>query len=90
MAILENALAFFLFSLETYLILGHSIVLFRIRLLPRQDLARLRLYFLFDLMVVFCSSILFLQKLQWLAVIQILQHMYYVVFWEKTNPAKKV
>lgn len=87
---LETFAAVFLFFLECYHVCSHLNVLFRIRLLPRKDLVRIRFYFLFDLMTVFCSSFLFLQRLRWLAAIQIVQHMYYFLFWEKTKPAKKV
>lgn len=87
---LENMAAFLLFFLECYHVSGHLNVLFRIRLLPRRDLVRIRFYFLFDLLTVFASSFLFLQRLQWLAAIQIVQHLYYFLFWEKTAPAKKV
>ncbi|KAJ8316664.1 hypothetical protein KUTeg_005783 [Tegillarca granosa] len=86
----ENPIGFVLFSLECYHIMGHLNVLFRVRLLPRKDLKRLRLYFLVDLLTVFSSSILFLQKLQWLAVLQMLQHAYYVVFWDQTYMTKKI
>lgn len=87
---LENFAAFFLFFLECYHICGHLNVLFRIRLLPRRDLVRIRFYFLFDLLTVFASSFLFLHRLQWLAAVQIVQHLYYFMYWEKTAPAKKV
>ena len=83
-------IAFILFTLEWYHIWGHTVILFRIRLLPRKDLVRIRYYFLFDLLTVFCSSILFTGKLRWLAVIQIIQHLYYFVYWDQTGLAKKV
>lgn len=87
---LENFAAFFLFFLECYHICGHLNVLFRIRLLPRRDLVRIRFYFLFDLLTVFASSFLFLHRFQWLAAVQIVQHLYYFMYWEKTAPAKKI
>ncbi|KAK3096730.1 hypothetical protein FSP39_002753 [Pinctada imbricata] len=87
---LENCFAFLLFFLEIYHILGHISVLFRIRLLPRKDLVRIRYYFLFDLLTVFASSVLFLRRLQWLACLQIAQHMYYFITWDKSRPAKKI
>ncbi|XP_060076353.1 uncharacterized protein LOC132555983 [Ylistrum balloti] len=87
---LGNACALLLFSMESYHVTSHIMVITRTRLLPRKDLVRLRFYFLVDLLTVFCSSILFLRQLQWLAVLQILQHLYYFVFWEKTKPAKKI
>lgn len=86
----ENAIAFILFSLEWFHIWGHTLILFRIRMLPRKDLVRIRLYFLFDMFTVFCSSILFTGKLRWLAVLQMIQHSYYYIFWDKTDLAKKV
>ncbi|OWF52513.1 uncharacterized protein LOC110447739 [Mizuhopecten yessoensis] len=90
MAVFENMCALLLFSMESYHVTSHIMVITRTRLLPRKDLVRLRFYFLVDLLTVFCSSVLFLQRLQWLAGIQILQHLYYFVFWEKTKPAKKI
>lgn len=86
----QTAVAFILFTLEWFHIWGHTLILFRVRLLPRKDLVRIRLYFLFDLLTVFTSSILFTGKLRWLAVLQILQHAYYFIFWDKTGLARKV
>lgn len=87
---LQSIIAFFLFGLEWFHIWGHCLILFRIRLLPRKDLVRIRLYFLIDAVTVFTSSIIFTGKLRWLAVIQIIQHMYYFLCWDKTYPAKKI
>ena len=87
---LFNILTVIAFSVEAYHIVGHCAVLFRVRLLPRKDLVRIRYYFLFDLLTVFVSSFVILGKLQWLAAIQMCQHMYYFLFWEQTGPAKKV
>lgn len=87
---LQTVIAFILFTIEWYHIWGHTLILFRIRMLPRKDLVRIRFYFLFDMMTVFCSSILFTGKLRWIAVLQIIQHSYYFVFWDKSGMAKKV
>lgn len=87
---LFNVLTVIAFSVEAYHIIGHCAVLFRVRLLPRKDLVRIRYYFLFDLLTVFVSSFVILGKLQWLAAIQMCQHMYYFLFWEQTAPAKKI
>lgn len=87
---LLHGLTIVAFCFECYHIVGHCAVLFRIRLLPRKDLVRIRYYFLIDLMTVFCSSFVILGKLQWLAVIQMLQHMYYFVYWEQTSLSKKI
>ena len=87
---LYSVLTFVAFSAEVYHIVGHCAVLFRLRLLPRKDLVRVRYYFLIDLLTVFISSFVILGKLQWLAVIQMCQHMYYFLYWEQTAPAKKV
>ncbi|XP_052089029.1 uncharacterized protein LOC127725787 [Mytilus californianus] len=86
----SNVLTIICFCLEAYHIVGHCAVLFRVRLLPRKDLVRIRYYFLIDLMTVFVSSFVVLGRLQWLAVIQMCQHMYYFLFWEQTGPAKKI
>ncbi|XP_052244868.1 uncharacterized protein LOC127854005 isoform X2 [Dreissena polymorpha] len=88
--LLQTTIAFILFTTEWYHIWGHTLILFRIRMLPRKDLVRIRLYFLFDLLSVFCSSFLFTGKLRWLAVIHAAQHAYYYIFWEKTGFAKKI
>lgn len=87
---LLNSLSLIAFCIEAYHIVGHCAVLFRVRLLPRKDLVRIRYYFLIDLLSVFVSSFLILGKLQWLATIQMLQHAYYFMFWEQTAPAKKI
>lgn len=87
---IQTAIAWFLFTLEWYHIWGHCLILFRIRLLPRKDLVRIRWYFMVDLLTVFASSILFTGKLRWLACLQILQHAYYFVYWDQTGLAKKI
>ncbi|XP_060588523.1 uncharacterized protein LOC132743939 [Ruditapes philippinarum] len=87
---LQTSIAFFLFTLEWFHIWGHTLILFRVRLLPRKDLVRIRYYFLVDLLTVFSSSILFTGKLRWLAVLQIIQHAYYFVFWEKNWVSRKI
>ena len=87
---LQTIIAFLLFGIEWFHIWGHSLILFRVRLLPRKDLVRIRLYFFVDTLSVFVSSIIFTGKLRWLAVLQIMQHMYYFLCWDKTYPAKKV
>ncbi|KAL3882820.1 hypothetical protein ACJMK2_029126 [Sinanodonta woodiana] len=86
----ERIIAFVLFTLELYHAIGHTLVLFRIRMLPRKDLVRIRFYFLADALTVFSSSILFTGMYRWLAVAQIIQHMYYFLFWDKTYLAKKI
>ena len=48
------------------------------------------MYFFVDTLSVFISSIVFTGQLRWLAVLQIIQHMYYFLWWDKTSPAKKV
>lgn len=87
---LFNILTVVVFSVEAYHIVGHCVVLFRIRLLPRKDLVRIRYYFLFEVLTVFVSSFVILGKLQWFAAIQMCQHVYYFLFWEQTAPAKKI
>jgi len=87
---MHNTIAFLLFTIEWYHIWGHTLILFRVRMLPRKDLVRIRLYFLFDLLTVFCSSFLFTGRLRWLATLQIIQHFYYFFFWDKTGLAKRV
>ncbi|XP_053396498.1 uncharacterized protein LOC128546064 [Mercenaria mercenaria] len=86
----QTGVAFLLFTLEWFHIWGHTLILFRVRLLPRKDLVRIRYYFLFDMLTVFSSSILFTGKLRWLAVLQMIQHSYYFIFWDKSWLAKKI
>lgn len=85
-----NPVYLIFFISESFHIIGHAVVLFRIRLLPRKDLVRVHYYFVFDLLSVYLTSFFVLQKFHWLAIIQGLQHLYYIVFWNKTNPAKKI
>ncbi|XP_013417086.1 uncharacterized protein LOC106178446 [Lingula anatina] len=87
---LMSLLAAFLFSLEAYHFIGHVLILFRMRLLPRKDLVRQRYYFLVDAMTVFTTNFLFTGKLQWLAVIQNIQHGYYFLTWDSSSLCKKV
>lgn len=79
-----------LFFLEVYHVLTHYAVLFGRRLLPRKDLVRVRWYFLFDTMTIFTVNFLYLQKLQWLAGIQMIQHFSYFIWWDKANFCKHV
>ena len=79
-----------LFTFESFHLVGHSLIMFRVRQLPRKDLVRMRLYFFTDLVTVFLSSFVVLQRYQWLAGIQFVQHLYYVLFWEKTTLTKRV
>lgn len=75
----------FLFFLECYHVVGHMLVVLRIRLLPRKDLVRQRFYFLFDTATVFCTSILYTGILKWLAILQMCQHLFFYFTWN-THP----
>ncbi|CAL4121750.1 unnamed protein product [Meganyctiphanes norvegica] len=90
MASYETIFGVTLFTLEFYHILTHLAILFRVRMLPRQDLVRQQWYFIIDLGTAFCSSFLYLQKFQLLTSVQFIQHLYYIIFWNQTNPAKKI
>ena len=57
-----NILATILFLLECYHFIGHVCVLFRVRLLPRKDVVRIRYYFLFDTFTVFTVCFLYTEK----------------------------
>ncbi|CAI9734142.1 Hypothetical predicted protein [Octopus vulgaris] len=85
-----HPIATLILSSEVFHAMTHSMVLFRLRLLPRKDLVQVNYYFVFDLLSVFFASFLVLQRLQWLACIQMAQHLYYIVFWNKTSLAKKI
>ena len=85
-----NLAAMFLFLLEAYHVLGHLAVLCRLRLLPRKDLVRIRLYFLLDGLTSFTVAFLYTGRLRWLVSLHVIQHLYYYFFWEKTHWAKRV
>ncbi|KAL4233152.1 hypothetical protein ACF0H5_007837 [Mactra antiquata] len=87
---ISTVIAFSLFTIEWFHIWGHVLILFRVRLLPRKDLVRIRYYFLVDLLTVFSSSILFTGQLRWLAALQMIQHAYYFIYWDRTGPAKRI
>ncbi|CAL1532788.1 unnamed protein product [Lymnaea stagnalis] len=77
-------------SFELYHLIAHAVILFGFRALPRKDLVRIRLYFLFDALTVFIASFVLTGRLKWLAVIQILQHLFYFITWDKSYMAKKI
>ncbi|KAH9500209.1 hypothetical protein Btru_077481 [Bulinus truncatus] len=79
-----------LFSVELYHLIAHAMILFGIRSLPRKDLVRIRLYFLVDASTVFITSFVLTGKLKWLAVLQILQHLFYFITWNKSYMAKRI
>ncbi|XP_063422920.1 uncharacterized protein LOC134707245 [Mytilus trossulus] len=87
---LIGILAFILFGLESFHFVGHCLIMFRVRQLPRKDFVRMRFYFLVDTLTVFLSSFVVLGTLQWLTSIQLIQHLYYYLMWEKTDTAKKI
>ncbi|XP_046565416.1 uncharacterized protein LOC124274136 isoform X1 [Haliotis rubra] len=85
-----NPVAFVLFVVELYHILGHAAILFRVRLLPRKDLVRIRFYFLFDAASVFITCFLYTGKLRWLASLHLIQHLFYFITWNKSSLANKI
>lgn len=89
-ATLWTALMNIFFFFECYHFVTHAFILFRIRLLPRKDLVRSRYYFLIDTSCVFMVNIVLLQRLQLIAVCQIIQHLFYYITWDKSQLAKKV
>ena len=82
--------AAFMFALEVYHVIGHMCIVLRVRLLPKRDLVRVRLYFLFDTLTVAVSAFLFTGKLQWLAALQIVQHMFFFITWHTHPYTEKV
>ena len=90
MVTFQDVLTFLLFGMESFHFIGHCLIMFRVRQLPRKDFVRMRLYFIVDPLSVFLSSFVVLGKLQWLTSIQLLQHLYYFLMWEQTDAAKKV
>ena len=85
-----NVLATFLFILECYHFIWHVCVLFRVRLLPRKDLVRIRYYFLLDTLTVFTVCFLYTGKLRWLAAVQMVQHLFFFFTWNKQSFTNKV
>jgi len=79
-----------LFFLESYHFVSHFLVLFRIRLLPARDLRKVGYYFLIDTTTVFVSSFLYTGELRWLATIQIIQHLFFFLTWNKHSYTIKV
>lgn len=90
LSLLFDVSALFLFALEFYHVIGHILILTGMRALPRRDLVRQRYYFLVDALTVFTSSFLLTGRMKWLAVIQIIQHMFYFITWDKSYMAKRV
>merc|ERR1712131_115968 len=78
-----------LFFTELYHILGHSVILFGIRSLPLRDLEKVGYYFAIDLLTVALSWCL-TQEYTLLVGIQQVQHIYYVLNWNKSHMAKRV
>jgi len=78
-----------LFFLELYHILGHSVILFGIRSLPYRDLERIGYYFAIDLVTVALSWCL-TREFTILVAFQQIQHIYYVLTWNKSHMAKRV
>merc|ERR1712227_641575 len=81
--------ATFLFFIELYHILGHSVILFGIRSLPYRDLQKVGYYYAIDLLTVALSWCL-TQQFTLLVAIQQVQHIYYVLNWNKSHMAKRV
>ena len=75
-------LASLIFFLEVYHFLTHVLVLFGIRLLPRKDLVKQRIYFMIDLV---CANISYWIHGRFLVLIglQNLQHLFYFFTWEQ-------
>ena len=85
-----NILATILFLLECYHFIGHVCVLFRVRLLPRKDVVRIRYYFLFDTLTVFTVCFLYTEKLRWLAAMQMVQHLFFFFTWNRQSFTNRV
>jgi len=86
----SNNLAVFLFILETYHVMTHFMVLFGLRMLPRKDLVRQRLYFLFDTATIFTVNFVYLKELRWLAAVQMVQHFSYIIWWDSAEFCRRV
>ncbi|XP_059177656.1 uncharacterized protein LOC131956988 [Physella acuta] len=81
---------FLLFAVELYHMLAHVLIMCGIRTLPRKDLVRVRLYFMLDTLTVFITSFLLTNRLKWLATLQIIQHLFYFITWDKSYMAKRI
>ena len=85
-----DAACLLVFSMEFYHAVAHTMIMCGLRTIPRKDLVRIRFYFLVDALTVFTSSFLLTGSYKLLAVVQILQHMYYFIMWDKTYMAQRV
>jgi len=85
-----EAACMFVFSMEFYHAVAHIMIMCGLRTIPRKDLVRIRFYFLVDALTVFTSSFLLTGSYRWLAVLQILQHLYYFIMWDKTYMAQRI
>lgn len=81
---------FVLFAVELYHFIAHVMILCGLRTLPRKDFVRIRLYFLIDGLSVFLSSFMLTHRLQWLASLQVIQHIFIYTTWDKSTTAKRV
>ncbi|XP_067951063.1 uncharacterized protein [Watersipora subatra] len=78
------------FCLECYHFVVHTMILFRVRMLPRKDLVRNRYYFLIDTFSVFLVNFVLVQRLRAVAAVQMVQHLFYYFTWNKSDLCKKV
>ena len=86
---IRDIVATFLFASEVFNAWAHYAVLFRIRLLPREDMSARRYYFIAE-MATMVATLFFTGKLSLFVMMNIVAHSYYVTFWETTQFAKKV
>ena len=77
-----SPLCVILLSLEIYHAFSHICILFRLRMLPKKDLVRVKVYFLVDLLTV-ASSAMYTGKMLWLAALQNAQHLFFYFTWNK-------
>ena len=81
----------FLFVSEVFNTWGHFAVLFRIRRLPREDLAARKYYFMMEVALM-VAMLCFTDQADTftLNILDIFAHSYYILFWESTEFSKKV
>lgn len=79
----------FFFFTEMYHIIGHAVILFGIRTIPLRDLEKIGAYFVTDLLSVTFSWLIHGQ-FSTIVAIQQVQHIFYIVTWNKGYMAKRV
>lgn len=87
---LGSLVALALFSMELGHALTHTVVMLGLRLLPREQLVARHRYFIFDTLTVVSSCVLLGGQWWLLALLQHLEHLYFIFRWDQSWIAKEV